>query len=77
MAEFALNHQLQLCNVNRQMCTFKINVLIQFLATSTCFKHPMFITRKIICTCSFVWYVFHPEITIKLYKISKHEMLNS
>jgi len=40
------------------MHTFKINVLIQFLAYSTCFEHHVFIIRKTTCTCSFVWYVF-------------------
>jgi hypothetical protein len=95
MAEFALTHQLQLCNVNRKMRTFKINVLIQFLATSTCFKTSnvhhqedhmymqfcmvcfvWYVLYGMFCMVCFVWYVFHTEITIKLYKISKHEMLN-
>ena len=67
---------IQLCNVNQQMHTFLINVFIQLLASSTCFEHHVFISRKTICICSFVWYVFHTEITIKLYKISKYEMLS-
>ena len=48
----------QLCNVNQHMHTFQINVLIQFLASSTCFEHHVFIIRKTIGTCSFVWYIF-------------------
>jgi hypothetical protein len=40
------------------MHTFQINVLIQFLASSTRFEHHVFIIRKTICTCSFVWYMF-------------------
>ena len=48
---------LVLCNTNQQMHTFQINVLIQFLASSTCCEHRVFIIRKTICTCSFVWYV--------------------
>ena len=43
---------IQLCNINQQMHTFQINV-------STCCVHHVFITRKTICICSFVWYVFH------------------
>jgi len=39
------------------MHNFQINVLIQFLASSTCFEHRVFIIRKTICTCSSVWYV--------------------
>jgi hypothetical protein len=49
----------QLCNVNQQMHTFEINVLIQLTASSTCFEHHVFIIRKTIFTCSFAWYVFH------------------
>jgi len=37
---------------------FQIRRLIQFLVFFTCFKHYLFI-RKNICTCSFLWYVFH------------------
>ena len=44
---------IQLCNVNQQMHTFQINVLIQFLLSSTRFEHQVFIIRKAICTCSF------------------------
>ena len=33
------------------MHTFQINVLIQFLASSTYFENQVFITRKTICTC--------------------------
>jgi len=36
------------------MHNFQINVLIQFLASSTCFEHHVFIIRKTICTCSSV-----------------------
>jgi len=50
---------IQLCNVNQQMHTFQINALIQFLASSTCFEHHVFIIRKTVRTCSFVWVVFH------------------
>jgi len=35
------------------MHTFQINVLIQFLVSSTYFKHHMFIMRKASCTYSF------------------------
>ena len=49
---------IQLRNVNQQMYTLQINVLIQFLASSSCFDHHVFIIKKTICTCSFVWYVF-------------------
>jgi hypothetical protein len=45
---------IQLCNVNQQMHTFQINVLIQFLLYSTCLEHHVFIIRKAICT--FVFY---------------------
>jgi len=41
------------------MYIFKINDLIQLLESSTCFEHRVFTIRKTICTCSFVWYVFH------------------
>jgi len=27
--------------------------------SSPCFEHHVFIIRKTICTCSFLWYVFH------------------
>jgi len=26
--------------------------------SSTCFEYHVFITRKTICTCSFLWHVF-------------------
>jgi len=35
------------------MYNLKINVLIQFLESSTCFEHRVFIIRKTICTCIF------------------------
>ena len=41
------------------MHTFQINILIQFLASSTRFEHHLFIIRKTICTCSFVWYLIY------------------
>jgi len=34
---------------------------------STCFTHHVFIIRKTICVCSFLWYVFHSEITIQAF----------
>jgi len=41
------------------MYTFQINVLIQFLASSTCFKHHvLIIIRKTICTCGFYGMTF-------------------
>ena len=40
------------------MRTFQINVLIQFLVSSTCFEHHVFNTRKTIRTCSLLWFVF-------------------
>jgi len=58
------------------MHTFQVNVLLEFLASSTCAEHHVFIIRKAICTCSFVWNVFHTEITIKLHKISKYKMVS-
>jgi len=36
---------IQLCNVNQQIHMFYI-VLIQFLVSSTCFEHQLFIFRK-------------------------------
>ena len=51
------------------MHIFQSNVLIQFLASCTCFEHQVFIIRKTICTCSFVRYVTHKEMKITLYKI--------
>ena len=35
------------------MNTFQINVLIQFLAFSSCFQHHVFNIRKTICTWQF------------------------
>jgi len=48
------------------MHTFQINALIQFLVsfTCTCFETHGFIIRRTLRTSSFVWYVFHAEITI-------------
>jgi len=40
------------------MYAFQINVLIQILVSSACFEHHVFIIKKTICTCTFVWYVF-------------------
>jgi hypothetical protein len=36
------------------MHTFHINVFVQFLVSSACFEHNVFIIRKTVCTCSFV-----------------------
>jgi threonine/homoserine/homoserine lactone efflux protein len=72
-----IRHALTICNVNQQMYTFQINVLIQFLASSTCFENHVSIIGKAFGICSFVWYVFNTEITITLYKISKYNMLSS
>jgi len=49
------------------MNTFHTNAVIQFLRSSacTCFEPHGFIIRKTVCTCSFVWYVLHAEITIQ------------
>jgi len=35
--------------LNEQMHIFQINVLIQLLASTTCFEHYVFIIRKPIC----------------------------
>jgi len=40
------------------MHAFQINGLIQFFVYSTCFEHNVFIIRRSICTCIFLWYVF-------------------
>jgi len=40
------------------MHTFQINVLFQFLASSICFKHHVFIIKKTISTRSFVMVCF-------------------
>ena len=65
---------IQLCNVNQQNASFfKINVVIQFFVSSTCFEHHVFVIRKTICTCSFVWHVFHAEmyVCVFVWKVSK------
>jgi len=51
---------IQLCNVNQQTHTCQINVLIQFLVSSTSFEHQVSTIRKTISTCSFydVFYTF-------------------
>jgi len=49
---------IQLCNVNQPIHTFQINGLIQFLASSTCFEHHVFIIRKTICKCRFCMLFF-------------------
>jgi hypothetical protein len=48
------------------MHTFHMNVLIQFLASSTRFEHHVFIIRKTICTNSFARYVFSLHALINL-----------
>jgi len=40
------------------MHTFQINVLIQFLVSSTCFEHRVFVIRKTTCTSSFLTVCF-------------------
>jgi len=59
------------------MYTFKINVLIKFLAPYTRFEHHVYIIGKAIGTCSFLCYVFRSEIITKLHKIYKYKMLRS
>jgi hypothetical protein len=44
--------------LNTKIHIFQINVLIQILLSSTCLEHRVFITRKIICTCSFLMVCF-------------------
>ena len=44
--------------LTNKMHSFQINVLIQSFMSSSCFEHHIFVIRKNICTCSFVWYVF-------------------
>jgi len=61
---------IQLCNVMQQMHAFQIDELIQFSASFTDFEYHVFIIKKTICTCSFIWYIFHAEIIIKVYEIS-------
>jgi hypothetical protein len=53
------------------MHTFHINVFIQFLASSTCFEHNVFIIRKTISMNSFAWYVFtlHASINLKCVRL--------
>ena len=49
-----------LCNVNQQNAhSFKFKVLIQFFMPSICCEYHVFSIRKTICTCSFIWCVFH------------------
>jgi hypothetical protein len=43
-------------NINQRNAQFSNVFLIRF---STCFEHLVFITRKTIYTCSFIWYVFY------------------
>ena len=52
------NHFINDVMITNNMHTFHINVLISFLVSSTCFKHHVFIIRKTIFTCSFLWYFF-------------------
>jgi len=49
---------IQFCNVNQQMHTFQINVVIQFLVSSSYFEHHVFVVRKTIYTCGFYGKVF-------------------
>jgi len=39
---------IKFCNVNQQNELLKINVLIQFFLSTTCFEHLLFIIRKTI-----------------------------
>jgi hypothetical protein len=48
---------IQLPKVNQKMHTFFL--LIQFLVSSACFEHLVFIIRITVCTCSLICYVFH------------------
>jgi len=59
---FVLCIVIQLGKLNQQMHTCRINVLTQFLVSSTCFEHQVFIIRKTICTCSFLWCFFYAFI---------------
>ena len=43
----------------------KVKVVIQFLVSSTCFEHNVFIIRKNICTCSFLWDIFHAVLQVE------------
>jgi hypothetical protein len=52
--------------VYQEMRTFQINVLIQFLASSTCLEHHVFVIREATCTCSLydiVLYIIYIYIT--------------
>jgi hypothetical protein len=49
------------------MRNFLINVIVQFLASSACVEHHVFIIRQTICTCRFISYVFHTESYITPY----------
>ena len=64
MHHYFVTHISTLCFLNRALWyyyitktyriqTLHINILIEFLASPTCFVHHVFITRKTICTCSF------------------------
>jgi len=55
--------------------TIQTKVLIQFVVSSTCFEHLLFVIRKNICTCIFVWYVFPAEINP--YPANVENMVNS
>ena len=44
--QYTTHNKDYLSNINLQMHTFQINVLIQSLVSSTCFKHHVFIIRK-------------------------------
>jgi hypothetical protein len=50
--------KLQYYNINREMYTFQINVLLQFFLSSTCFGHHVLTIRKTIYTCSFYSMLF-------------------
>jgi len=46
-------------NYATQTNTFKINVSIRFLTSSTCFEPHGCIIRKTVCKCSFLRYVYY------------------
>jgi hypothetical protein len=55
---------IQLCNVNQQMRTFQINVLIQFLVSSTCSEHHVTCSssgRPFVCAVFGRMYRAHPS----------------
>ena len=54
------------------MHTFQINVLILFLASSTCFEHHVFIIRKTICVRA----VLHRMVFMHLYKYEGKSLNN-